>query len=693
MTVTQTSASIVIEPGQQVALSSLFTLAWGLPATIGIDIYDNGQYTNSNPGRLGYLSGNGAQSPISYVSSDGRDYSVVFFQYDAKTGEYYNSSLGYWNDITYVAPTGNDHNEMLSVFSVKDGSTNLITASGFNAGNFNDYGDMAIAVQSSAFVNPFAGATPGQATPDEISAIAMTYIGKVWNNNGCVLLCADIAALAGSSLPFTAQITSAPTPAQGNGEWMVAYDAVTQTNPTYAAAEAVIREGDIVVCNWAKGGGHIFTVVSGSGADAMVVDNTLDQSAKDGSTADIIIQPPHTVAETLANGGDGAVASSIQIYRLDTPVVAAQAAPAAPLAAGSSLVLSTLFSAADPEGKPVTRYEVYDSAAGNSFTVNGTTEAAHSADSAITVGSLSSVSLTVGTGGGSDTLEVRSSNGSYWGDWQTLTVASAPAVTALQAIGAAAVGQVVLDSAQNIVASLDGLAGLAAKGDLVSILLTDGGTPNLTVTAAQWAADGGALQDINSSHTVTLQMSGNAAQHDFSADNLTGISAVQFADQTVIVAAAPGPANAVTTGNITELYSAVLAREPDIGGLAFYQTYLKANPATPLLQFAEWFLSSSEYSAAHHYAQTSAGDTQFIEDSYQNLLHRTPSSDEVNFYLANVMEKGVAGLTAGTQAYQAAEFQAHAQMLVYFSASAEFLSDVQITAQKPASAQHWLVLT
>ena len=53
----------------------------------------------------------------------------------------------------------------------------------------------------------------------------------------------------------------------------------------------------------------------------------------------------------------------------------------------------------------------------------------------------------------------------------------------------------------------------------------------------------------------------------------------------------------------------------------------------------------------------------------------------------------VANLTPGTTAYTNAQLQAHALMLVYFSASSEFLSDVQITASNPASTQHWLVLT
>jgi hypothetical protein len=52
----------------------------------------------------------------------------------------------------------------------------------------------------------------------------------------------------------------------------------------------------------------------------------------------------------------------------------------------------------------------------------------------------------------------------------------------------------------------------------------------------------------------------------------------------------------------------------------------------------------------------------------------------------------LAGLTAGTAAYAAAEATAHALVLAYFSQSPEFLNDVQITAQHPADATHWLIL-
>jgi len=733
MGVTQMSGSVIAQPGQQFSLSSLFTLGSGLPSTIGIAILDDDNYTQGNPGTLGYFSGNGATSQVSVTTNQQKAFTYELFQYESSTGEYDNPTLGSLNNLVYVAPTGNDHAELLSVFTFKNGTS-------FNYGNLTDLGDLSVVTQTS-FVNPFPGAMAGQATPNEICAIAESFVGQVWNNNGCQILGNVIAGLAGSSLPFTALalISSDQNPilAQPNGEWIVAYDGRTQANPSYAAVEAMIRPGDVVNVAWqntSESAGHMFTVVSGSGANALVVDNedTGANSAYDGSSSDIIIQPPHSLDATLNQyyiDGGGAVPASIEVYRLDTPIVTAQASQAT-LAAESRLALSSLFTASDPAGKAVVSYQVYDSAQGNQFLVGGTLETAHSAASAVTVGSLGAIALVGGTSGSSDTLEVRGFNGSYWGDWQTLTVTGAPALTAAQAIADAAAGQlnagsVVVDSAQNVVASLDELANLAAKGGLAAITLTESGTPNLPITAAQLSADAAALTDISGictvtvpagsssidiaglpDHATTVQLSQDASAYTITTaqgvvtlsgggitDQLSNVTAIQFADFTEIVAAAPGQANGVTTGNIAELYSAVLAREPDIAGLTFYQTYLQNNPTTPLQQFAQWFLSSPEYTAAHAYANDAAGDVQFITDSYQNLLHRTPSAAEIAFYVTNVMAPAEAGLTAGTQAFATAQFQAHALMLVYFSASPEFLSDVQVTATNPASAQHWLILT
>jgi probable HAF family extracellular repeat protein len=296
------------------------------------------------------------------------------------------------------------------------------------------------------------------------------------------------------------------------------------------------------------------------------------------------------------------------------------------------------------------------------------------------------------------------------------------------------VNYVVADTAANISAHLGALQSLYIDDPSLQVSATDSnGAVSLTLT--QFGLDFPVLVRATGSFTVSVDINvpgslnglpqhatvatfqGDAARYTIAGvagqpgsftvtDSLagTGISntgvttlynvpAVQFNDGLDFVASAPS-ATTVTTGNVTELYSAVLARVPDVSGLQFYQRYLAANPSTPALTLAQWFLQSSEYTAnsTHNYAQNAAGDAQFITDTYQNLLHRAPDSGAVSFYATNVINPLLTGLTPGTQAYAAAELQAHAQVLVYFAASQEFLTDVQITAQHPADAQHWLYL-
>jgi len=285
----------------------------------------------------------------------------------------------------------------------------------------------------------------------------------------------------------------------------------------------------------------------------------------------------------------------------------------------------------------------------------------------------------------------------------------------------------VIDSAANVVAGLDTLQSLVASGALGKISLTDSGSPTLSINALQLTSDAAALNAISTSYAVSVAappgsvtlaglashgtiftLPGNASQYTIASDgsggvivsgngvtdHFTNVTALQFADYTDIVARTPGGSGAVTSGNITELYGAALGREPDVAGLSFYTAQLAANPNLSLTTLASYFLASPEYTSnpAHDYAMTNAGDSQFITDCYQNLLNRTPSSSEVNWYLTNVINPTLYGLTPGSAAYVAAEASAHAAVVAYFSQSPEFLADVQVTAANPTSAQHWLVL-
>jgi hypothetical protein len=114
----------------------------------------------------------------------------------------------------------------------------------------------------------------------------------------------------------------------------------------------------------------------------------------------------------------------VVIYQLDTPVVTGLVGNLN-LTAGQAQLLSQMLAASDPGGKPITAYQVYDGVDG--FMVGGAVEQAHSPASAITVSQLSDITLLAGAVPGADLLEVRASNGSFWGDWQSLAVTVAPA--------------------------------------------------------------------------------------------------------------------------------------------------------------------------------------------------------------------------------------------------------------------------
>ena len=322
----------------------------------------------------------------------------------------------------------------------------------------------------------------------------------------------------------------------------------------------------------------------------------------------------------------------------------------------------------------------------------------------------------------------------YNGSTAPLASASATVTDNFTAAGAASLSSIstpiaILDSAANVGTTIDSLQSLAASNKIASITLTDGAIPSLTITAQQAANDGAALADISGYFSVqetvsstttsaagvaaatgnTAVLSGTASQYSVASAgdginftlsgnggtvHMSGMQALKFSDVTLIVAHTPGGLTTATTGNIAELYSAVFAREPDVPGLAYYQKQLQANPTIPVTVFATDFLQSPEYTgnSAHNYAQNTQGDTQFITDTYSNLLHRAPENGAVGYYLNTVIAPFLNGVAAGTAAYTAAELAAHATVLFDFSASQEFLGNVQVTSANPASAAHWLLL-
>jgi hypothetical protein len=315
----------------------------------------------------------------------------------------------------------------------------------------------------------------------------------------------------------------------------------------------------------------------------------------------------------------------------------------------------------------------------------------------------------------------------------TIGSGSTVPVTALQLINdqsalAAISGSytvVVNDSAAEISNYLSQINPYAVSGKITAITLTDSGIPAISVASNTIVGDGAALNLIQgyftlsidaslpnitvsglSGHGNLLLMQGTAASYTAagtgdgvsftlttsgSVDHFSSITALKFSDFTDFVASQTN-SGVVSSAQVTDLYAAVLDRLPDVPGLAYYEQVAVANPTLPITSFAEFFLQSPEYTAAHNYPQNSTGDSQFITDTYNNLLKRAPETGAVAYYLNNVIDPIIGNATPGTAAYTSAELLAHAAVLADFSQSAEFINDVQITSAHKADATHWLIL-
>ncbi len=428
MAVTINESAFVVAPGQAIALSQMLatTASASNPAYLVLTGLDRNEYTAGESGATGSLAGGGQTQGFSGIGSDARGAGIAF-TYQPSTGRYCSSTYGYLDQLTYTASTSPGDVTNLSLFGTS--SRSVATAYAANPNALMQVDAAGYLGSATVATEPgFAGPVPPQATPDSIAAIADGFVGQAWNEDGCWVLASTIAAEAGASLPV--QSTSTGIPGQANGEWYVAYDGPAGSTGGW---QPMVTTGDMVAFVPAGGGGHITTCVSGAGSTAMLVDNItyvnssgqVVNPANDGSANDVAVAAPHAASQEFS----GVSAASVVIYALDTPDVTGQV-PGVTVAAGGSQSLGALFSAVDPEGKAVTSYQVYD-ADGDTFTVSGSVETAASAASAVTAGSLSQVGLDAGAA--ADTLYVRASNGSYWGDWTSLGVtvspAPAPAVT------------------------------------------------------------------------------------------------------------------------------------------------------------------------------------------------------------------------------------------------------------------------
>jgi hypothetical protein len=411
-----------------IGMSEMFTVtaASSNPAYLVLTTLDRNEYTAGESGVTGTISGNGHTLNLIGIDGDARSNGIVF-TYQASSGRYLNGTYGYFDQLSYNASGSAGELADISLFGT--GSLSLANAYAANAYDLMQVDAAGYLGTATVVTQPdFTGAVPAQATPNSIAAIAENFVGQDWNENGCWVLCSTIAADAGAALPM--QSTLIGLAGRPNGEWTLAYDGPAGQSGNW---QSMLKPGEMVVIGTPGGGGHITTVVSGAGSTAMLVDNaifetaggTVTNPANDGSGSDIVIQPQHLASAEWT----GVQADSVVIYELDTPVVTDTVASDS-LGIGASQSLASLFTATDPANKPIADWQVYNSLNTDALVLGGTDDfGRNSAASAISTTSLTGLSLLAGATAGTDTLEARAFNGSYWGDWQSLAVTIAATTT------------------------------------------------------------------------------------------------------------------------------------------------------------------------------------------------------------------------------------------------------------------------
>jgi hypothetical protein len=555
----------VVGAAEAISVSQMFglTAGSGNPAYLVLTALDRNEYTVGATGATGTLLGNGRTADFIDFGGDDRGVGLVF-TYKSATGRYFSSAYGFLDHLTYTAAVSLNDVTNLSLFGTDH--------PGLAHGDARDayammHADAAGYIGSVTLVTepgPTAGVI-AQATPNSIKSVAATFVGKAWNMSGCWTLASTIAAEAGASLPV--QSAMADLAGQPNGEWMVAFNGPAGQRGDW---QSMVTAGEIIVIATPDGGGHITTVVSGSGTGAMLVDNStysdssgrITNLANDGAMSDIIVSPRQAAQEWA-----GVTASSVVIYELDTPIVTPLVITAN-LTSRTSCSLAPLFSVADPANRPITQYQIYNTLASNSLSINGV---AVPAGTVAIADLLTSANLSAGATASTDSVNVRAFNGSYWGDWQSINIATSSTTGA--------------DS---------------------------GGRPSSTAVASRsyGGVDMAAIPLLKRQAVINLTNGTGTVSGPGIADALTSVARIRFIDGTLAYGADTPEAE------VDRLYQAAFGRAPDASGLAYWAAALQ--DGTLLADIGAGFVASQEFKARYG----GLDNDSFVNALYQNVLGR-----------------------------------------------------------------------
>jgi hypothetical protein len=224
--------------------------------------------------------------------------------------------------------------------------------------------------------------------------------------------------------------------------------------------------------------------------------------------------------------------------------------------------------------------------------------------------------------------------------------------------------------------SVTGIAGIAASAPAISLptangnaVIVDGG---ISTTASTSGADSySLLANTSGSVTLTDNNTGNS-------ETVTGASYFLFDGAATMSTGAYQSLYIVETGTNAEMaamYNAAFGRVPDLAGLEFYIDQYGTSALPDLHTMATYFEASAEFKTLYPALQTASDnggphDQAFINQLYGQILHRTPSASEVQYYVDAL--QGTLTTPTGA-AIPAAD---RATLLEYFTNSPENQADI-----------------
>ena len=309
------------------------------------------------------------------------------------------------------------HNQSVaasSLFSVSDPDNDAITSYQFYDASGNGHFVVNGVAQSAGVAITVTAAQLAQTSYQSGSGADQLYVqasdGTLWSGWQGFVAFAPVDR---------APVVTAPNVTLTHNQSVAASSLFTVSDPDGDAITSyqfydASGNGHFVVNGVAQAASTIITVTaaqlaqtsyqSGSGADQLYV------QASDG---------------TLWSGWQGFVAFA-PVDRAPVVTVSNVAVPRGQ----ASYSASSLFSVSDPDGDPITTYQLYDASGSGHFVVNGVAQAA---STIITVAAAQLAQTTYQVGGSADQLYVQASDGTLWSGWQGFVVTpwtdSAPVVT------------------------------------------------------------------------------------------------------------------------------------------------------------------------------------------------------------------------------------------------------------------------